>query len=75
MPERLGSDGILRTLDDFEFARHAQATKRVYDVDGSFAPRGSVGDICDRIDVDGYLVVNFPETGPILCKPMEVRPA
>jgi hypothetical protein len=57
----------------------AQATRRIYDTDGTYAPRGSVGEICDYLPNEtssgGYLVVDFAETGPVLCWPNEIRPA
>jgi hypothetical protein len=60
-------------------AVYARATRRVYDVDGSYAKRGEVGAICDYLpgetSAGGYVVVDFPTTGPVLCWPNEIRPA
>lgn len=56
-------------------AHFARATRRIYDTDGTFARRGSVGAICDYLPGDGYVVVDFPATGPTLCLPDEIRPA
>lgn len=57
----------------------ARATRRVYDVDGSFAPRGAIGSVVDILPHEtsegGYVVVDFETTGPVLCYPDEVRPA
>lgn len=56
----------------------ARARRRIYDSDGSYAPRGSVGEVVDLLPYDapeGYVVVDFPETGPMLCYPSEVNAA
>lgn len=70
---------MIRTVEDFAYAYNAEAIRRVYDVDGAFAPRGSIGWVCDLLPHEtsegGYVVVDFPETGPMLCYPTEVRPS
>jgi hypothetical protein len=53
----------------------ARAVRRIHDVDGTPVPRGTVGEVCDVDSADGYVIVDFARTGPILCDPNEVRPA
>jgi hypothetical protein len=57
----------------------ARATRRIYEADGSFVSRGSIGDICDYLPHEtsegGYVVVDFPGTGAVLCAPDEICPA
>ena len=56
-------------------AQLARATRRIYDANGCFASRGSMGEVCDYLPGDGYVVVDFPDTGAVLCWPDEIAPA
>lgn len=56
-------------------AQYARAAWRIYDTDGAYARRGDVGAVCDIDNVDGYVIVDFPATGPMLCDPNEISPA
>lgn len=55
-------------------AHYARATRRIHDADGACAKRGDVGAVCDVDSIDGYVIVDFPATGPMLCEPAEIRP-
>lgn len=69
-----------RTVDDWiaSPACHARATRRIHDVTGAVARRGDVGEVCDYLPHEtsegGYVVVDFPTTGPMLCYPNEITP-
>lgn len=60
-------------------ARRAEAKRPVSALDGSFAPVGSVGDVCGYMPGEttagGFVIVDFPETGAVLCHPYEITPA
>lgn len=66
------------TIDDWiaSPAHYAQATRRIHDADGSYARRGDVGEVCDYLphetSAGGYVVVDFPATGPMLCDPRDI---
>lgn len=55
-------------------AHYAQAARRIHDADGTVARRGDIGEVCDVDTANGYVVVDFPMTGPMLCDPGEIRP-
>lgn len=59
-------------------ASHARARRRIFDVSGTYAPRGEIGEVCDYLPAEtsagGYVVVDFPSTGPLLCWPCEITP-
>lgn len=64
---------MIETWTESPAPYRARAKHRIYDTDGSFAKRGSIGTVEDILD--GYVMVDFPETGPILCDPKEITPA
>lgn len=56
----------------------AEARQTIFAPDGSAAEEGAVGEVCDYLPSEtsdgGYVVVDFPETGPLLCRPDEIGP-
>jgi hypothetical protein len=56
-------------------AHYARATRAIHDHDGAHARRGDIGAVCDIDTADGYVIVDFPATGPTRCTPDEIRPA
>jgi hypothetical protein len=65
------------TLDDWTRTGYqgARATRRIYDVDGTVVPRGTLGELCDVDHANDWVIVAFPATGAILCDANEIKPA